>query len=50
MKPMFSDEAIDELEALDHEFFVFLNAENEQVSVIYRRRDGNYGLIEPAFD
>ena len=50
MKPMFSDEAIDELQALDHEFFVFLNAENEHVSVIYRRRDGNYGLIEPAFD
>jgi putative sigma-54 modulation protein len=50
LKPMFSDEAIEELEALDHEFFVFLNAENEQVSVIYKRRDGNFGLIEPAFD
>jgi putative sigma-54 modulation protein len=50
LKPMFSDEAIDELQSLDHEFFVFLNAENEQVSVVYRRRDGNFGLIEPAFD
>jgi len=50
LKPMFSDEAIEELQSLDHEFFVFLNAENEQVSVVYRRRDGNFGLIEPAFD
>ncbi len=50
LKPSFPDEAIDELEDLDHDFYVFLNAETEQISVLYRRREGNYGLIEPAFD
>lgn len=50
LKPMFADDAAEELEALGHTFFVFLNAETEQVSVIYRRRDSTYGLIEPAFE
>lgn len=50
MKPMFSDEAIGELEGLGHAFYVFLNGETERVSVVYRRQDGAYGLIEPAFD
>jgi len=50
LKPMFSDEAVDALEDLGHAFFVFLNAETEHVSVVYRRHDGAYGLIEPAFD
>jgi putative sigma-54 modulation protein len=36
------------MELLNHSFFVFLNAETQQVNVIYKRRDGNYGLIEPA--
>jgi len=49
LKPMFADEAIEEMEELGHAFFVFLNASNEKVSVVYRRRDGMYGLIEPAF-
>lgn len=49
MKPMFSDEAIVEMTELGHAFFVFLNARTEKVSVVYRRRDGQYGLIEPAF-
>lgn len=48
-KPMFPDEAIDALEELGHAFFVFLSAQTEQVSVVYRLRDGSYGLIEPAF-
>lgn len=50
LKPMFPDEAIDELEQLGYAFFVFLNAQNERVSVLYRRRDGSYGLIEPVFE
>ena len=49
-KPMFPDEAIDALEELGHAFFVFLSAQTEQVSVVYRLRDGSYGLIEPAFN
>ncbi len=47
MKPMDVDEAILEMDLLDHDFFVFTNAESDEVNVVYRRRDGNYGLIEP---
>jgi len=47
VKPQFEDEAIQEMEALGHDFFVFLNARNERMSVLYRRSDGGYGLIEP---
>jgi len=49
MKPMSPDEAAAEMELLGHDFFVFTNAETDEVNVIYRRRDGNYGLIEPEF-
>jgi putative sigma-54 modulation protein len=37
-----------QLELIGHDFFVFTNADSEEVNVIYKRRDGNYGLIEPA--
>jgi len=37
------------MELVGHDFFVFRNAETDQVNVIYRRKDGNYGLIEPEF-
>ncbi|MFO7942282.1 MAG: ribosome-associated translation inhibitor RaiA [Bacillota bacterium] len=47
MKPMDVEEAILEMELLDHDFFVFISAETDEVNVVYRRRDGNYGLIEP---
>ncbi|PZA08774.1 MULTISPECIES: ribosome hibernation-promoting factor, HPF/YfiA family [unclassified Meiothermus] len=47
MKPMTPEDAAFEMEALGHDFFVFRNAETEEINVIYRRRDGNYGLIEP---
>ncbi|MEA3312877.1 MAG: ribosome-associated translation inhibitor RaiA [Caldisericota bacterium] len=47
MKPMSLNEAILQLELLDHDFFVFKEADTEQIKVIYKRRDGNYGLIEP---
>lgn len=45
-KPMAVDEAILQMNLLDHDFFVFRKTENNAVCVVYRRRDGNYGLIE----
>jgi putative sigma-54 modulation protein len=47
MKPMNIDEAIMHMNLLGHSFFVFTNAETEAVNVLYRRKDGNFGLIEP---
>ena len=48
MVPMFEEDAITQMEELGHAFFVFLNAENERTCVVYKRRDGTYGLIEPV--
>jgi len=48
MLPMFEEDAIVEMEELGHAFFVFLDAETEQVAVLYRRADGNYGIIQPV--
>ena len=48
MKPMSAEEAALQMELLDHDFFVFTSADTGDVNVVYRRRDGNYGLIEPA--
>jgi putative sigma-54 modulation protein len=49
-KPMFVDEAVLQLEVSDHrQFLVFFNAESEKVNVLYRRRNGDFGLIEPTF-
>lgn len=47
LKPMDVEEAVMQMELLGHDFFVFSNAETDQVNVVYKRRDGNYGLIEP---
>ncbi|PWI57271.1 ribosome hibernation-promoting factor, HPF/YfiA family [Sulfoacidibacillus thermotolerans] len=47
MKPMHVSEAILQMDLLGHDFFVFANAETDQTSVVYRRRDGQYGLIQP---
>lgn len=47
LKPMSADEAILQMELLRHNFFVFMDADTEDVSVVYKRKDGNYGLIEP---
>ena len=44
---MTPDEAIDQMELLGHDFFVFYNADSEELNVVYRRLDGNYGLLEP---
>ncbi|MCJ7752462.1 MAG: ribosome-associated translation inhibitor RaiA [Armatimonadetes bacterium] len=49
VKPMNPEEAAAQMELVGHDFFVFRNAETNQVNVIYRRKDGNYGLIEPEF-
>lgn len=48
MKPMQADEAAMTMEMLGKDFFVFTNAESSQINVLYKRTDGNYGLIEPA--
>ncbi|MCS7283574.1 MAG: ribosome-associated translation inhibitor RaiA [Anaerolineae bacterium] len=47
MVPMSPEEAIEQMELLGHQFFVFLNAEEGNINVLYRRDDGNYGLIVP---
>ncbi len=47
IEPMFEEDAITAMEELGHRFFVFVNAENERVAILYVRNDGGYGLIEP---
>jgi putative sigma-54 modulation protein len=47
MKPMTPEEALDRMDLLGHDFFLFANAETERVNVVYRRRGGGFGLIEP---
>ena len=49
MKPMNVEEAILQMKLLRHNFFVFMNAESDDLNVLYKRKDGNYGLIEPEF-
>jgi putative sigma-54 modulation protein len=49
VKPMAAEEAIMQMDLIHHDFFVFMNSDTEEVNVIYRRKDGNYGLIEPEF-
>lgn len=48
VKPMSAEEAALQLELVGHDFFVFRNDESGEVNVLYRRRDGGYGLIEPS--
>ena len=47
IKPMDVEEAVLQMELLGHSFYVFENAEDGEVNVLYQRKDGNYGLIEP---
>ena len=49
MKPMFPEDACVEMELLGHNFYMFLNAETDQVNVVYKRKNHTYGLIEPEF-
>ena len=49
IKPMFAEDACVQMELLGHNFFVFRNAETDEVNVVYKRKDNTYGLIEPEF-
>ena len=49
IKPMFPEDACIQMELLGHNFFVFCNAETDEVNVVYKRKDGAFGLIEPEF-
>jgi putative sigma-54 modulation protein len=48
IEPMFEEDALARMDELGHAFFVFVNAEDERVAVLYRRADGDYGMIEPV--
>lgn len=48
MKPMSVEDAVMEMELLDHDFFLFRNIDTNECGVVYRRRDGDYGVIEPT--
>ena len=47
IKPMYAEDACVQMELLGHGFYVFVNAETDETNVVYRRKDGTYGLIEP---
>ena len=49
MKPMDAEEACMEMDLLGHDFFVFRNCDTNEVNVVYKRKSGAYGLIEPEF-
>ena len=48
IEPMFEEDAVARMEGLGHQFFVYVDAESERVHILYRRNDGNLGLIEPV--
>ena len=50
IKPMSVEEALMQMDLLGHSFFVFTNADTDEVNVVYKRRDGRYGLIEPEYE
>lgn len=50
IKPMFPEDACIQMELLGHNFYVFSNAETDEVNVVYKRKNGSYGLIEPEFN
>jgi len=49
LRPMSTEDAILQMEMLGHNFFVYLDAQTQSVCVIYKRQDGNYGLLEPKY-
>ena len=49
MKPMYAEDACIQMDLLGHDFFVFRNAETDEINVVYKRRGNTYGLIEPDF-
>ena len=50
IKPMNVEEAVLQMELVGHNFFVFFDSDSEEVNVVYKRKNGTYGLIEPVFD
>ena len=50
IKPMYPEDACMQMDLIGHSFYVFCNAETEEVNVVYKRKDGSFGLIEPEFD
>jgi putative sigma-54 modulation protein len=50
VKPMDAEEACVQMELLGHSFYVFLNADSDEVNVVYKRKGGSFGLIEPEFE
>lgn len=50
VKPMDAEEAVMQMELVGHNFFVYLDADTEEVNVVYKRKNGTYGLIEPTLD
>ena len=50
IKPMDPEEACFQMDMSGHSFYVFWNADTDQVNVVYKRKDGNYGLIEPEYE
>lgn len=49
LRPMSAEEAVLQMELIQHQFFVFLNMETDSVNVVYKRKDGNYGLMETNY-
>jgi putative sigma-54 modulation protein len=47
VRPMSPEEAIEQMDLLGHRFYLFLNADEDAINVVYRRNDGNYGLLQP---
>lgn len=50
VRPMYPEEAAHQMELLGHQFFLFVNADNDELNVVYLRKDGNYGLIQPVVE
>ncbi len=50
LHPMGADEAIEQMELLGHDFFVFFDTDADAINVLYRRRDGDYGILQPELD
>jgi putative sigma-54 modulation protein len=49
VKPMTVDEAIDQMEFIGHDFFIFINSDDNSINVVYRRKDGKYGVLQPEY-
>jgi putative sigma-54 modulation protein len=50
LHPMSPDEAVDQMELLGHDFYIFFNSDDEAINLLYRRHDGNYGMLQPEMD